>query len=318
MPPESIVEMEPEVGVETPTPKEPVDKAVMDDIKDMISDEPQVEPPAEKGEKEEVKDGEQEPPAEGVAPKEEDEKEEKEGTVAGGETPAGEGELDPLLVKLGELSKMAALYEQSLQKEPPKADKPPVAPPEPPAEPPKRPIAGAPTDYVTKEMFEGTFDEKERAVLNAVLNRVVGVAVGANREQSLRDAVEAVVPLARQEAQGLLAAQEFWAKNTDLKRLVEKYPDMASFVSLKATQVQKTNPTWNIGQVYKGTEKEVRELLGNRLDAFKAEAAGTDQGGTRRPALPQRPGGARHGRPGVVSGLTDEQKQIKELMDYQD
>lgn len=274
---------EQEVEVVNDVDKEADDQAIkdqQDDVADLlgITKEEVVETKEET--KEEVKEEITEPEA-----KEEEVVEEVQ---------EGEEEEDPLLAELGKLSQQLADFGKGETKpvdtksvEEPKEEKK--------VETKQETLditPGVVKEYLSKEQFGETFNDEERTQFNTVLSRLRDELIKDVRNVALQDGMDIFPQMINYRLQGYIAAQEFWQTNPDLKGFVDdnsKY-NAKQFVLNKATEIQKTNPEWSLGQVYKQTAEEVRKLLGNRLDKY---AQTGQEPKVRKPALPRKPGSAR-------------------------
>ena len=281
------------------------------DINELLD----ISPPESEEEKKEEEGEEEQEEQEEEEDKEEDQKEEEEKEKKDEE----DKEDDPLLKKLGELSEQVSSLEkpQEFKKEESKEEK----------EEEKgeedssmteikallQPVDEKEVDYINVETFKGSFDEKEVSAMNKVLNSIVKKARVEARQVALQDAMKVFPKMIDFKVEGHLAAQEFWSRNQGLSKLCEKYPKVELFVKNTATTIQKGNPEMGLKAVYKQTEKEVKELLKERLEKYEPKPEELKD--KRKPAFPSKPAHGRKTPVKKVSKPTSEQEEIKELMD---
>ena len=307
------------------------DEQTKDDIKDLLDIKPdEVEEEEETQEEEkptEAEESEEEAVEEETKEEEvkEEEKEEvveeKEEGVEEEEEEEKEEELDPLLAELGRLTDLISQTERAPVKpkvEEKKEEKKEEEKKEPQSDlmrDLRTPVDTAPVTFFKPEDFKDSLDSKEVGILNNVINQVVEKVRAETRRQTLQDAMKIFPSMMDYKVQGYIAAQQFWQNNGDLKKLCDKYPKVQQYVEYRATEVQRQNPNWTLGQVYQETEKEVRELLKDRLSKFQGE--GTEPTGTgKKPALPRKPGAGRKTVTQKVAKPTDEQAEILELIEF--
>ena len=220
------------------------------------------------GEKQEEKEGEEERDGEGE--KEEEKKLEGE-------------EGDPLMEAVNRLLERVTEQEQGLagavggggeekkegEEEERKEEKPPVA-----AKP-------TPTEEIVKRVFDDMEDDEVKKWSQVL---------GSMREAVVQDVLGALPQYVDNRVQGYVASSQFRSANTDIESFCEDNPGFKRYIQLVATDVQKSNPKWTFAQVFKETEKEVRKVLGNRLEKYKSSSG--DSGIERRKrSMSQRPGG---------------------------
>ena len=148
------------------------------------------------------------------------------------------------------------------------------------------------------------------------MNHAVKGALVSARSQGMQDAMKIFPGMMDYKMQGYMAAQEFWNKNTDLKQFCDKFPKVKQYVQYRSTEIQRLNPNHTLGEVFKETEKEVRELLKDRLTKAKAQADSDGVQGVGKPGLVRKPGAGRKAPPAKLKKDTSEQGQILELMNY--
>lgn len=299
------------------------EEATKEDIKDMLDIKPEEEE-EEKVEEEEVKEEEAEEETKEEVKEEEEKVEEKEEEKAEEEKEEKEEEEkeDPLLAELGRLTDLIAKSERAPEK--PKAEekveeeKKEEKKEEPESELMKdlrTPVDIQETEYFKPEMFKESLDEDEVKVLNTVMNQVVEKVRTDTRRQTLQDAMKIFPSMMDYKVQGYVAAQQFWQNNRDLKQMCDKHPKVQTYVEYRATEIQRQNPNWTLGQVYQETEKEVRDLLKDRLSKFKGDQADSSET-EKKPALSRKPGAGRKAVSQKATKPTDEQAEILELIEF--
>ena len=165
-------------------------------------------------------------------------------------------------------------------------------------------------------MFKESFDDTDRKQLNTIINVVVKQVREDTRNQTMQDAMKIFPKMMDYKMQGYMAAQEFWVNNNDLKQFCEKYPKIKQYVQYRSTEIQRQNPNHTLSQVFKETEKEVRELLKDRLTKMKAQADSDGEGAKQKPGLVRKPGAGRKTPAAKLKRNSSEQEQILELINY--
>ena len=167
-------------------------------------------------------------------------------------------------------------------------------------------------NYFTSEQAKELFDDEQVALLNTIINQVRKDTISHTRNATLKDGMRVFPQMMDYKTQGYIAAQEFWAANPDIKKITEEKEQVKQYVNFKATEIQRAHPDWTLGQVYRETEKEVREILGERLNKYQPSDDPDKK--VRKPSFAKEPGGARK----VVTPktTTTQQSEIKELMDF--
>lgn len=90
----------------------------------------------------------------------------------------------------------------------------------------------------SKEKFDSYLQKRDQQVAQSVMSQVN----------------QYIGPVINQTVQNYLAAQEFWTRNKDLKPI-------QAVVAKKATEIASKNPNMTTADVFKETEKEIREVL---------------------------------------------------------
>ena len=246
-----------------------------------------------KGEEEEVKEEKKEEVKEEKKEEEKEEKEEDEKEVEKEEKEKEDD--DPLLKELSRLSTLATGHEAELQVKPEEEKEEKEVEKELKKEEKVdtisdflKPVEIKDVNFIEKDTMGDTFDEKDVGVMNKVLNTVVKEVTKKARQTAMQDAFRLLPQLIDVRVKGIVAAQEFWRKNSDLEDLAKKHPGLKNYVELKSDEVQKANPKATIGQVYNTVEKEVRALLGDRLKGSKEETVDS-KGKKVIKRIPQKP-----------------------------
>ncbi len=283
-----------------------------DDIAEILD----ISPEELEKHKDDKKEDEKEETAEEIAAKlEGEDKEEKEEKVE---------EVDPLLIELVKMSETISNFEKGIQVEPPKKDEKEEGKVEKaPAEEKelvdliKTPVNTEDIVYLKPEDFKESLNAEEVTILNTTVNKAVAEARASATQQAIQSAMKIFPAMIDYKIQGFMAATEFMNINPDIKKMADQVPQIKSFIQTKAAQIQKANPNKTLVEVYKQTEKEVRQIIGEeRLAKFKT-AAGSDPskiGG--KPALPRKPGG---GKKPVKKQTkeTPQQAAFSDLIDFQ-
>jgi hypothetical protein len=291
-----------------------------DKTKDEIAEMLDLKPEEKKEEKdEEVKE---EVVEEEVKEKAEEEKVEEKGEVEEKE------EEDPLLTELGRLTDLIAKAEKGVPTEKPEEKKEEKEEEEKKEEKPaateeqsklmedlRTPVDTQQVEYFNKDMFKESLEEGEVKSMNEVMNKVVEKVRTDTRRQTLQDAMKIFPSMIDYKVQGYMAAQQFWQNNRDLKQLTDNHPKVKSYVEYRATEIQRMNPNWTLGQVYQETEKEVRDLLKDRLTKFRGEEEESTESG-KRPALSRKPGAGRKAPVKKPVKPDSEQAEILEMIEF--
>lgn len=178
-------------------------------------------------------------------------------------------------------------------------------------------------EFVKKDTFGEIFDEKEVAVFNEVINNAVASAVQAARKQAIRDGIETFPKVLDRRFKSLIAANDFWRGNPDIKRMCDKYPDFRKYISRLVRDTEKSNPNYTLYQIFDTTAKEVRRVLGkDRMAKFQEEneEVDSDKDGKKGPAFASKPNRSARGKPEKKAEVPQEEEseaaQIQELIEY--
>ena len=90
------------------------------------------------------------------------------------------------------------------------------------------------------------------------------------------------------------------------------------YVQYRSTEIQRLNPNYTLAEVFQTTEKEVRELLKDRLAKLKEQAdSDGDKGKSNKPGLVRKPGASRKTPAAQPKKGMSEQEEIADLINYE-
>jgi hypothetical protein len=170
--------------------------------------------------------------------------------------------------------------------------------------------------FLKPDAFEGVMESEEVSKLNKAINTAVKLAINSSRKQALYDGMEVFPNIIDKRVRTLIAVQEFWRENSDIKNLCTQHPKFRNYVSRLADEIQAKNNSYTLEEIFDETAKEVRRVLGEeRMKKFESDSVDS-RVKAKRPALASKPTHSGHRKPTKSAKVPSDLDDIKELIEF--
>ena len=178
-----------------------------------------------------------------------------------------------------------------------------------------KPLEGQ--EFVKADDFKGSLEPEDVQKINSAFNNVIQVAVQEGRKQAIRDGMEVFPKVLSNQIRRMIAANDFWRDNSDIRKLCNAHPKLRTYVNRVATDIQTKNPDATLSEIFDKTAMEVRKVLGKeRMSQF--EGGEVDSSRRKKPAFASKPTRSGHRKPTEKAKVPEEAEEIQELIEWSD